>query len=411
MPDHGHLYDNFSRQATHSHGGSYFDSGFGQKAADEAHGLLHDKFGVPRPDAAHGERFDDFGWNSMPVLHGQHFDSDFAAPTAHAGGHGTWFDEFRGGTEVRFMADGADYEGTIVEVNREYATVRSHDGQVREVGLSQFLGYRTPTQQQDGPALPASDAHAPSAHSHDAHGGGARDSALTSEPSTFEHVSEGPGNTDARSGMPAGLMDTFQSLKALADTIDVEKVEHGVVVDGKPDECMHCGTKLAPVKEKLLRDGHPTDARTAACKTCGTEHVGITKSMDATDTAVQRAPSGGAPAKTVGHRNGCPRGGGAPCGSEVDGSCSICKAQVHDHDAVGKASTGALGIDVPERAHPTSDHHMRLGAKPVCPHCGGALDLVDHQTEQGQPNRREKQGGTHKCVGSGLDILKSLVNA
>lgn len=369
MPDHGKLFDQFSARASHAHGGSYFDAGFGHRTLADAHGKLYDLFGVPRDSDAHGPLFDDFGWKTMPVAHGAQFDSDFRSDTADTGDHGTWFDVFRGGTEVKFILDGADYEGTVIDCHRDHANVRGHDGQIHEIGLSQFLAYRTPNQAQAGPTMPASDATAPSAHSPDAHGAfhGDRSPVTTDMPPVVQEVPQGQ-HAEPRAGLPAGLMDTFTRLKSMADDLDV------------------------------------------------------VKDVDTTATAIQ-AKDG---AKTVGHRANCPQGGSGPCGADVDGHCTSCGTTVHDHEAVGKSapaiqsSTGDLGINVPERDHKTSDHHMRLGAGQPgrCPHCGAVLDELDAKADQGTPSRKDKQGAsetfatvTHKCTGTALDVLKTLVEA
>jgi hypothetical protein len=351
-PDHGRLYDNFSRQSTHPHGGSYFDSGFTLQAHTDAHGKLYDLFGVPKDSSAHGERFDEFGWKDMPTIHGQSFDTDFRQPTAHTSGeHGTWYDEFRGGTEVRYMLDGADYEGTVVECNTDHAVVRAHDGQTHEVGLSQFLAYRSPSLDQASPGLPDAAVDSPSAHDHTAHGnfGTTGKPAITTEPSVTEHVSEGPGNPDARSSVPGGIFDTFTSLKSL-----VREYEDDVAKDVD-------ATETATQAQDLEGDKH------AWCPHCKHE---------------------------------CKR----PTG---EGTCPTCGTKVE----VGKSappinsSTGALGIDVPERDHKATDHHSDRKGSRRCPHCDGILDELEEKAEQGQPTR------THKCLGSSLDVLKTLVEA
>lgn len=351
MAEHGRLYDNFSASPSHTHGGSYFDAGFGLQEVHDAHGKLYDLFGVPRDSDAHGERFDDFGWHDMPVLHGQQFDSDFRAPTAGSGEHGsTWYDVFRGGrTQARYMFDGRDYEGTVVECTREYAKVRAHDGQTHEVGLSQFLSFRTPNEEQAAPSIPESSADAPSAHSPEAHGAshGDRTAVPTDMPPVIQEAPQGQ-HTEPRSGVPAGVMDTFLHVKSLVARYEADDVA---------------------------------------------------KAVDSTETAVQGSPGG----KTVGHRKNCPLGGSAPCGADVKGKCTKCNKSVQDHEAVGKVDSDGTGIT--HRQHKTTDHHSSQRKPSTCPHCGGALEELDHQTEQGQPDR------THKCLGASLDVLKTLVTA
>lgn len=433
MSGHGARFDEFSSQPSHSHGGSFFDVGYSQATHDEAHGKLYDLFGV-KPDAGttHGERYDEFGWKEMPAKHGQLFDSDFGHATAGEGEHGTtWFDEFRGGTEVRFLSEGKGYEGTVIECNREFATVKDHGGQLREVGLSQFLQYRSPTQTQADPGLPGPAVESASASDPVAHGAfhGDRRPVPTEMPSRVQHVAPGGSNDNAgRIGLPDGLMNTFERLKAVADELDVEKsgVAGGSLAT---HQCSSCkagyqlqGSQLHRVKNSQV-DKIGTSASVGTCSNCGSDarahikpvpaggtaqHFG--KSVDATATAVQGQDlEGERAAKTVGHRSNCPRKGSAPCGGETDGHCSICNATVRDHEALGKSSTGDLGIDVPDRAgHPNGGGHR------FCPHCG--QELIDHQTEQGSPSRKHVQGSgntfptvtAHKCLGTSIDLLKAL---
>jgi len=452
---HGRLFDNFSAQASHTHGGSYFDAGFGVQTLEDAHGRLYDLFGARRGDELHGDHFDEFGWKAMPAIHGQLFDSSFRTEIPQSDGHhgrGDWYDVFRGGTQVRYMLEGLDCEGTVISVNDEYATVESSEGQTHQVGLSQFLEYRTPTQEQASPPITETESENPSRHdptADGAHVGDERRHAVDPG-SKVDHVSPGPGNTDTRSGLPAGLMSTFDRLKTLAVEMDVEKVSDGVVTEEKiPQACKNCGTKLNAKRERMIVAGALKSVHVATCPTCQTTHVGsdgagavTAKSVDTTELAVQGKPTG----KTVGHRNNCPKGGSAPCGAETDGRCGLCKAEVHDHDAVGKAfgspadalaggqtrtvgagngnsdrppaSSEPSGPEVPQRDHKSTDHHSSQEKPDRCPHCGAALARVTHATEQARGNRQEKQGHkatfdtvSHKCVGTGLDLLKSLTEA
>jgi len=81
-------------------------------------------------------------------------------------------------------------------------------------------------------------------------------------------------------------------------------------------------------------------------------------------------------------------------------------------------ATSSKGTDVPEREHPTSDHHMSYdqALTPYCPHCGEALDLTDRQTEQGAPRRKRRSRApeydataTHKCLGSSIANLRKVM--
>jgi hypothetical protein len=114
---HGAHFDDFRSQSGSPHGGAEFDVGFGLQGTIDtaAHGERFDEFAKRPGVGKHGERWDEFGWKDMPVLHGARFDDAFANHTALANeaGHGTWFDAFRGGTQLRYLADGgAEYEGT-----------------------------------------------------------------------------------------------------------------------------------------------------------------------------------------------------------------------------------------------------------------------------------------------------------
>lgn len=149
MSGHGPQFDQFSRQAGSPHGGATFDEGFGLSAkhASEAHGKLFDQFATRPGVDRYGDRFDEFGWQDMPTRHGRHFDEAFASSgsdTAHDNehGHGTWFDAFRGGAEVRVMIDGADYEGTVIHCERSHAVVQTREGGRHEVDYGQIMRWR-----------------------------------------------------------------------------------------------------------------------------------------------------------------------------------------------------------------------------------------------------------------------------
>lgn len=142
MTDHGPQFDNFRAQSGFQHGGATFDEDFRAASASEAHGKLFDKFpkrpGVDR----YGERWDDFPWKDVPSRHGGNYDEGFASRTAHSGDHGTWFDEFRGAA-VRYMVEGADYEGVVEETHPDHMVVRSREGARHEVIPDQLLAYAT----------------------------------------------------------------------------------------------------------------------------------------------------------------------------------------------------------------------------------------------------------------------------
>lgn len=112
-------------------------------------------------------------------------------------------------------------------------------------------------------------------------------------------------------------------------------------------ECSSCGSKDWRAHQLATKEGalHAT-LGLKGCARCGTMHpahmhalktdgepVTVAKSIDSSETALQRDGDGPA---LVGHRTGCPKGGSAPCGAEVDGRCSLCGTPVRDHQALGK---------------------------------------------------------------------------
>jgi hypothetical protein len=394
---HGAHYDEFHATATNDHG-PYFDSGFSPAVADEAHGKLYDLFGLPRDQDAHGQRWDEFDWREMPALHGQHFDTGFATPIAGEGEHGTtWFDVFRGGrTQARYIFNGIDHEGTVVDVAPDYATVTSRDGQTHEVELTQFLAYRTPNDQQAGPSIPASDAEAPSARSSDAHGAFEGERAAVSpavaDKAPIEAIPQGQAR-QARSDLLGGIMDTFDHVKTVADEVDVAKAwSSGTAFEAKkPCGKMGCDSRTFVA--------HANKAGSLIhCGQCGSVH-----------------PS----SKFKGETH-----------PEPEVSAAVGKSTLADELAdvlkdVGITETAILGtpnqagVAVPVREHKSTDHHSAVDKPGVCPHCGKPLADEEHQTEQGAPSRKDKQGSSdefdtveaHKCFGTSLDLLKSLVAA
>jgi hypothetical protein len=156
----------------------------------------------------------------MPAKHGQNFDSDFSQEAALGGGeHGTWHDVFRGGTQVRYIADGCDYEGTVLNTGADHLIVQSREGERHELHLGQIQGFRAATEsgQGDGrkptatpgntPApIKASPAEAPSAHDAKAAGGGRTDL----------DVDAGQGKVANKTLEDLDVAKTLDELRALA---------------------------------------------------------------------------------------------------------------------------------------------------------------------------------------------------
>src|ERR1039458_1619610 len=169
---HGKLFDENFQIATSTHGGAQFDEGFQEQAKNLAHGPRYDNFDpIKQTDQKYGgASFDEFGWQDVQRSHGRHFDDDFEAPTAKDGKHGTWFDVFDG-AEIRYVYEGADWEGTVIAINGDYATVESASG-THEVSFDQFQSYRSPAVHNASPPFPGrTDLSLPSADSSIAHGG------------------------------------------------------------------------------------------------------------------------------------------------------------------------------------------------------------------------------------------------
>lgn len=212
MTNRGPQFDEFHRLPRDPHGPEHDEFGTPSGPA-RAHGAQHDEFAAgPTAGTMHGPQGDSFDWKPMPAMHGQQFDSDFDRPAALDGGeHGTWHDVFRG-AEVRYIAEGRDFEGVVLNTGRDHAIVEPvsggpNGGGRHEIGLGQVKELRRMTQ-LGGPAedrhpvakpgrtrdsAPASTAHAPSAHDHTARGGGRTEGAL---PGTQDGVFANKSLTD-----------------------------------------------------------------------------------------------------------------------------------------------------------------------------------------------------------------------
>lgn len=188
MSTHGPLHDEFRRSPRDPHGPEHDEFHDGGAAQSGKRGAQHDEFGKPAVgNDRHGARWDDFGWTAMPMLHGGQHDENFATVAALDGGaHGTWHDVFRGGTQVRYIIDGCDCEGTVLNTGHDHVIVEPKGGGRHELALGQITALRwaTDSGQPDRGGIKnakpghtsapyrRSPADAPSAHDATARGGG-----------------------------------------------------------------------------------------------------------------------------------------------------------------------------------------------------------------------------------------------
>jgi Zn finger protein HypA/HybF involved in hydrogenase expression len=509
---HGPLFDESFGNADHPHGGSYFDSGFSQGTIESAHGKLFDLFPAPNAPTAHGPRYDE-GWRDMPAqIHGKLFDEQFASELAGTE-HGDLFDVFRGGAHTRFVYDGVDTEGTVTQVNHDYATVQTDDGREVEVTLPQFLAYRSPSQDNASPSLPDSEQerqgnahndgggrtdldtafkaltqqldvakvdhsggykvnleHKDTALATDGHlchncadkvakdwegakqgatatlkptgrNAGACDSCgadLARPASEFVDGTEGSGRTatgssDSAAGGAESSTGSDSTGKSLTDALDVLKAQaftsqHRVLPEnvsaldkGTPVQFNHLGTVGAGTITKpnstpglhrvnVSQSWHPstgfgklrgthelphgsiTHAQTMAAKSVSSA-LDVLKEVTSGETATQKQDLDGKP-------HWCPKCKHTCSKPDANGKCPECGTKTT------VAKTASDGSEIPVQQQGTSQGHEPR----TCPHCG--LDLLDAQTEQGQPSRKDKQGGdTHKCVAGALNVLKEAIDS
>lgn len=253
MSDHGTHFDEFAATAASPHGGATFDAGFGLQAGTDTRGKLFDLFGKPAAPELRGEHYDDFEWRDMPALHGHLFDSDYEAPTALAGGqvageHATWFDAFRGGAFVRYQHDGAEYEGVIIDCNREFATVKTNggaDGGGRhEVYLGQILKWR---EASAAATLADSQPHP------------------TAEPGTTDtSVVGGP-----QGERPSGESSAMGGGERTSVDPELDKPSISVKIDGKDLDVGKSVDSTETAVQGETHDGDSDDGRHAYCKHCG----------------------------------------------------------------------------------------------------------------------------------------------
>jgi ssDNA-binding Zn-finger/Zn-ribbon topoisomerase 1 len=236
----GGLFDLFPEHAQSLHGGARFDEGFGLQDKTAPKGASFDGFGTPNAaDSSHGELWDEWReWTAMPDLHGGFlYDEGFGEHRANESERGALFDLFQPGTQVKFIFDGKDSEGIVQGTTPDGVTVKPRKGgDAVEVGLSQFLAYRSPSIDNAGTRAQPSQAEAPSACDSTAHG--ARRKAPSGIGAPVARVEPGGGN-HGRSSVSADW-STVDHLKSILDGNDVQK---GAGVMG----CPRCGSESTKV--------------------------------------------------------------------------------------------------------------------------------------------------------------------
>lgn len=160
---------------------------------------------------------------------------------------------------------------------------------------------------------------------------------------------------------PNGKVDTASARRILADRSAAFRAGAAAKREKTLPKINHGGFTCTGCGHHSFRR-HPVAAPSGGvhkqiamhgCASCGLLHphrvgktdpvvIDIAKTVDTTETAV--IPEGGGTVEKVGHRSGCPRGGSAPCGADVDGKCTACGATVHDHEATGKTVDPLLEV-------------------------------------------------------------------
>jgi hypothetical protein len=226
MSNHGPHFDEFPASPSHPHGGAEYDEFGRPRAATTQSTGTADRFTErTTPSASHGAHWDEgFPWHMLPLDHGTSMDSDFRQPAAldDDHGHGTWFDVFRGGTQVQAIYDGHDVEGVVINNRPDHVLVKLRDGRDLELGLQQLRAFRhvevggpdrtgIKTAHPGHTAAPwtRSTAEAPSAHDATAHGGGRTPVDVAAVGSTAPLAVKSLSDTDVRK--------TLDELRAVAE--------------------------------------------------------------------------------------------------------------------------------------------------------------------------------------------------
>lgn len=358
---HGPLFDRDFGVAVDGHGGSYYDSGFPLQEIRNAHGRLYDLFGATRGLELHGDRFDEFGWSAMPDgAHGVRFDEGFRQEIANTE-HGVWYDAFRGGAQAKFVYDGQDYTGLVQQINDTFATVLTEDGQQLEVNFDQFTAFQNPSFHNATVAIPAST------------------QPTQSEPANGGHL---------------------RALKTIVDRLTVAKAAR--------EDVPHTGgykVKLEHRSGTLVSDGHLChDCASKAARSWEVAKPGAKASLQPTGRNAgqcDRCGSDLAITATAGNASASAGGGSGTTGKTLRETLDLLKS-VDSTETATQGQPDSDGSGITER-----DKGGQLASGPrVCPHCG--MKLLDDQTEQGQPSRKDREGGpsTHKCLAGALNVLK-----
>lgn len=323
---HGPLFDNFRAQSGHPHGGATFDAGFGLQGLQDPHGNLFDRFEKPQAGALHGSLYDEFGWRPMPNDHGHTFDSDFSEPVALDGseGHATWFDAFTGGTQVRYTYDGLQYEGVVIDLDADEATIDS-GGKRHGIGIEQILEWREAPAANIGnrPGTTAEPGNTdtsvvrgpqgerPSGESHEAMGGGERTQPRPGWETAVIALKDNPEALDVLKRMitkPSGPVVGHVSISTAGGSGHINY------------HCKSCGPPAHSTRGFEIYRGEGAGKTCATCKK--PLESGVAKSVESTETAVQSQDLEGG-GKTA-HCPHCDH----TCKKPRDGKCPECGTKV-----------------------------------------------------------------------------------
>lgn len=375
MSDHGAHFDVFTQQTGGAHGGAEYDLGFSLQAQADPHGQHFDRFTKSGGVTKHGERWDEFGWQEMPRHHGRNFDDSFGSPTANTGPHGTWFDVFSGGTQLRYLSDGnSEYEAVVVDLDADHAVVERKDGKREEIELAQILMWRdgvatdiNADAEPDRPApgmpedaarggaiaslntesIPRSDAEAPSAHSATAAGGGERQ--------TIDPQVETPVLSLKVVGDVTDVGKLQVTGKAMKNAVEAHSTNLAHIANGDYGKvkCPSCGTSNKDGYDIGHTPMHGSSMGKSkmfgSCRSCGFGHtfpppksvapkrsklaktdddeLDVAKSVDSSETAVQSQDLEGKPGNQQAGANWCPHCQHT-CRKVEDGKCPTCGGPV-----------------------------------------------------------------------------------
>jgi ssDNA-binding Zn-finger/Zn-ribbon topoisomerase 1 len=450
---HGGLFDLFPEHAQSLHGGARFDEGFGLQDKTAPKGASFDEFGTPNAaDSSHGELWDEWReWTPMPDLHGGFlYDEGFGEHAANEGERGPLFDLFQPGTQVKFIFDGKDSEGIVQGTTPDGVRVKPRkSGDAVEVGLSQFLAYRSPSIDNASTRAQPSSAEAPSARDSIAHGAGRKGAPDTGSPVARVE----PGGRNAGRSPISPDWSTVDHLKSILDGNDIVKVEPcddlplatarksqrlpsellksysewtgdttiakevtiaDTAIQAQEGRATLAGAKGAgsycpecrESKSKLTDDGRCPD-----CNTVLEAHDGGTVSREKGDGngSSESSDGKGVAEKTLSTVEDLRKAFGASGDPDVGGQTVTLTGREEPSIAIdkGQAKSDPSGPEVPEREHKESDHHGDLKGQPTtCPHCGQPMVELDAKTEQGAPSHPAPGGAAHKCVEGFLNTLK-----